>query len=101
MEDITLSIVDDCKVIPVSIEDAFAVISLLFGEGLADIVSLIDIVEFIMTDWFTLTVIMELGEGVADDFMLVMYGSVVVAVGKTIWWMEVIEMIEIGSNEIQ
>lgn len=101
MEDITLSIVDDSKVIPVSIEDAFAVISLLFGEGLADIVSLIDIVEFIMTDWFTLTVIMELGEGVADDFMLVMYGSVVVAVGKTIWWMEVIEMIEIGSNEIQ
>ena len=84
MEDITLSIVDDSKVIPVSIEDAFAVISLLFGEGLADIVSLIDIVEFIMTDWFTLTVIMELGEGVADDFMLVMYGSVVVAVGKTI-----------------
>ena len=84
MEDITLSIVDDSKVIPVSIEDAFAVISLLFGEGLADIVSLIDIVEFIMTDWFTLTVIMELGEGVADDFMLVMYGSVVVALGKTI-----------------
>ena len=101
MEDITLSIVDDSKVIPVSIEDAFTVILLLFGEGLADIVSLIDIVEFIMTDWFTLTVIMELGEGVADDFMLVMYGSVVVAVGKTIWWMEVIEMIEIGSNEIQ
>ena len=84
MEDITLSIVDDSKVIPVSIEDAFTVILLLFGEGLADIVSLIDIVEFIMTDWFTLTVIMELGEGVADDFMLVMYGSVVVAVGKTI-----------------
>ena len=65
MEDITLSIVDDSKVIPVSIEDAFTVISLLFGEGLADIVSLIDIVEFIMTDWFAVISLL-FGEGLAD-----------------------------------
>ena len=61
-----MSIVDDSKVIPVTIEDVFTVISLFFGEGLAGIASVIDIVEFIMMDWFTLTVIMELDEGVGS-----------------------------------
>ena len=90
---------DESKGIPVIIEDVFVVILLFIEEELADIGdSLIAIVDELIMDWFALTSITELDDGVGsideddasivdDDGATVVVDDVavvVVGVGKTI-----------------